>query len=1342
MASGIDLNRLSGHDELGMLARLSKGLGYRHLSLVSNFAEVRRLGQLGAELLDGAHSEVALQKFDQAFAVLDEASDGLIAGQLNMTRTELRAWLHFFRGKAFQAANRLVEARADLDASVWHLEEIRSALGAAFSQARMYTLAGTLLDRGDLLSGAPFQLLPAAIADYDAAIGLFRRLSEKSVELPDDWRRTLARLHLQRGVAKHRISPSSLAAPLEDYDTAIRHLDDLKSKLGEGFPNIWQHQLAHAYYNRGLAREAASGPEAAADDYEAAVSDLDMLLGRTTGEVPRDWLQLMADASGKRADTTDALRGAVGRRVADQTHAIMALENLRSRSGGAFTDSNMLALASAYHARGLSRESSPSHGVQAAIDDFSSAIEWLETVRSRSTEASAKTTTVLLAAAYVNRGGAHTKRPPGVLLSMNDFDCAIRLLEKIRSESHGQIDHHVALVLTRAYARRGASKRASVKYGPHAALSDYDAAINLLRSICAESDGTDRDNLVEALADAYDGRGATKKIAVGYGNAAAVADHSAAIRLMESAARRDPSRLSAEFLFSLACSYGNRADAIHSVNPGDASAAGDIAIAIEMLEALCSGKRGEVSYRWVRALAAASGNRSIVDAHSLTPGEKMRVQDKVIASLEALQLSLGLALPEDWSITLASAHARRAEIGGAQPDAAWDAGLSDLTRSIELVEGLRAVTTGEVEDRFLVLLAGFYFNRGVALYKSPEDNGPLVLADLRSALALWSLPSVRIVAQEYWIRCNYMLAIVLVQLDRHAEALEHVKSAGDSRLELVSQSVTLAEQREALKAGSSIAGLGAWLLARAGRAREGLAFLESQQAVMLKEALLRDEQTLIPRVGAAAAANIVAIRERILSVRNTLAQPFSAGGLLTSDFDPPMLGDALREQLLGLKAQFDKAVAETGANLRADALGIADLAQLAPAGGVIAVPVVTPFGSCAFVLSRKGVVQTLDLPDLKQEQVDARVGTLLQAEADYIEALTGDTSGTASVSDPVAVFEEVLQSEARAYWVDLMGPLWTFLSANGHRTSAPLTLVVTGALDSLPLHIAARDANSVSRHAIEDRVIRYAPSFAALRQMKTRSRREAVAAKRVLGVFAPQKEGLKQLDLPGSLGKEQRTLKMLVGESLVAVQKSAATRDWFLAELQARDRPITDLHLSMHSEFDPKHPERTRLKFVDAEGNWVWVSVQELLQLGEVRWLRQVCLASCQSGRSDTKAMPGEAIGLVAAFIQAGASSVLSAAYAILDDGAAKFIPALYRRRLAGEDLAEALRGEVCELLANRQVQQDGVRSGGAVPAATVETPPQGDSAQFVGGVRMRPGGSRARPLGLVDWAAYKPSTA
>jgi hypothetical protein len=171
-------------------------------------------------------------------------------------------------------------------------------------ETRLNDLAGAYMNRGNAKQFAPGFGPGAAIADYDAAIGLMETPRDDLGEAwPVPWRNNLANAYANRGNAKQSAPGFGPGAAMADCDAAIEIMEALRDALGEAWPMPWRNNLAIAYKNRGNAKQSAPGfgPGAAIADYDASIG-LGKTLRDALGEAwPMPWRNDLANAYMNRA---------------------------------------------------------------------------------------------------------------------------------------------------------------------------------------------------------------------------------------------------------------------------------------------------------------------------------------------------------------------------------------------------------------------------------------------------------------------------------------------------------------------------------------------------------------------------------------------------------------------------------------------------------------------------------------------------------------------------------------------------------------------------------------------------------------------------------------------------------------------------------------------------------------------------------------------------------------------------------------------------------------------------------------------------------------------------------
>ncbi|MFW6078158.1 MAG: CHAT domain-containing protein [Gemmatimonadota bacterium] len=325
-----------------------------------------------------------------------------------------------------------------------------------------------------------------------------------------------------------------------------------------------------------------------------------------------------------------------------------------------------------------------------------------------------------------------------------------------------------------------------------------------------------------------------------------------------------------------------------------------------------------------------------------------------------------------------------------------------------------------------------------------------------------------------------------------------------------------------------------------------------------------------------------------------------------------------------------------------------------PDGRTALLEYVTGYGgepTTLFVLTRDGpTAQLLPPADTLRDHV-ARFQALLDAGAD---------------ARPVA----------RALYTATLAPAVDALPADIDR----LVVVPSGPLHTVPLEALIMPDG---RHAIERFDIAYAPS-ASIAARRWRRPGDGERADRLLALADP---------MPSSGDDEPRPVRSGVVDSartaglepLPATAREAraigrfATDATILTRRRAREarfgrddlRGYGVLHFATHALVDDATLARTGLVLSPGEGE------DGFLTPGEVARLRLdadlVVLAACRTAGG--VAVRGEGIqGLTAAFLGAGARTVVASRWDVADEASARFMEGFYARMAAGEPVAAALR--------------------------------------------------------------------
>lgn len=106
-----------------------------------------------------------------------------------------------------------------------------------------------------------------------------------------------------------------------------------------------------------------------------------------------------------------------------------------------------------------------------------------------------------------------------------------------------------------------------------------------------------------------------------------------------------------------------------------------------------------------------------------------------------------------------------------------------------------------------------------------------------------------------------------------------------------------------------------------------------------------------------------------------------------------------------------------------------------------------------------------------------------------------------------------------------------------------------------------------------------------------------------------------------------------------------------------RDANVSShVHLSCHGRFDWLNPDSSGLLLAARQ----WLTLPEIVVDLDLRACRWLMLAACETGMADIETTPDEAVGQMAAFLQAGAASVTGTFWSVPDVSTALFVGQAY----------------------------------------------------------------------------------
>ncbi|HET6353461.1 CHAT domain-containing protein [Streptomyces sp.] len=325
---------------------------------------------------------------------------------------------------------------------------------------------------------------------------------------------------------------------------------------------------------------------------------------------------------------------------------------------------------------------------------------------------------------------------------------------------------------------------------------------------------------------------------------------------------------------------------------------------------------------------------------------------------------------------------------------------------------------------------------------------------------------------------------------------------------------------------------------------------------------------------------------------------------------------------------------------------------LTPAGGVLLVPVITPYGGLAFIV-RSGArnltaEDVLPLPDLDSNTLQGLLvgwAMCIPRATESLGAVMGAVSGTILLRYATADLDEL----CRLLWDVLMGPVADRLGGDG-----PVTILPHGGLGLLPLHAAA---SADGDYFLDRHPVTYAPSASALSQGLPRP----PGKRSVFALADPAR------DLPFAEAEAHLIASHFAPEASNIAVGADATKSAVLRHLPS----ASHLHFACHARYDWNSAMDSALQLAEDER----LSLAETLSVMGSSSARLVSLSGCDTGVSEIRQAADEYLGFPAALHQAGVPLVLSTLWPVNDQAAALLAGQFYRNHIgAGADPASALR--------------------------------------------------------------------
>lgn len=539
----------------------------------------------------------------------------------------------------------------------------------------------------------------------------------------------------------------------------------------------------------------------------------------------------------------------------------------------------------------------------------------------------------------------------------------------------------------------------------------------------------------------------------------------------------------------------------------------------------------------------------------------------------------------------------------------------------------------------------------------------------------------------------HFLGNIMAALSEWKQALEYYEAAiTDFRL-LFGSGVDEANARYALENAGSLFADGAYAAAKLADAQHAIALLEDGKARLLRLSLRIDSMPLTAQQRTRRDELRARLRDAERSYRNV------AG---TARSESLVLQQTLRIQLAEVISSAISPPVTPSDALDAIAQSVADgravVAPLLTAEGGVILVAVSHNGSIRLSITEAPAMTRLRLGQfLVGERPNARLGGWFGAYmANYISRYDNRQQWKDWLS--------AVEGLGSGLWSLVGQSIADALLAAGIERGTELVIVPQGTLGILPIGLAQDPYTG--RRLMDDYLVTYAPSLAALAVVHERlGRQKSTQAPTLAAIVDPNS------DLRFSVVEGTLVSSYFANDAKVVLQGESAQLDAVLRSIKGRDY----WHFATHGKFNWMDPRESGLILSEKQ----LLSVDALVNADSLGTPRLVVLSACETGLHDTFKTPEEFSGLPAAFLQIGASAVLSTLWPVDDLSTALLISKFYDLH-RGQGLAPALalqqaQGwlkqaslEALRAYAKVAVQQGRITSNSAEPLVNLRAPSEG----------------------------------
>ncbi|MBZ0302630.1 MAG: CHAT domain-containing protein, partial [Anaerolineae bacterium] len=324
-----------------------------------------------------------------------------------------------------------------------------------------------------------------------------------------------------------------------------------------------------------------------------------------------------------------------------------------------------------------------------------------------------------------------------------------------------------------------------------------------------------------------------------------------------------------------------------------------------------------------------------------------------------------------------------------------------------------------------------------------------------------------------------------------------------------------------------------------------------------------------------------------------------------------------------------------------EGLGLADLLANIPADGALVAPLFTTQGSAVFIVpgdvSEVTAEHVLMLDDFTLDDLSA-ITRSYNGEPGWLRYYMDYRFNGADASRLFYGIDDVTHRLWRAF----VGQIHERLETLGVQR---VLLMPQGDSNLVPLHAAWREVGGMRCYFMNDYIITYTPSMAALAAAK----RKPMQGEGALVVGVSKYETMN--DLPNTRAEAESIASLFGTEALLDGDASVGT-------VRERVPGKAFVHLSCHGGFGWGGDAFASALYL---GNDESLPLPQIIAHLDTDAARLVVLSACETGIVDFHNIPDEFVGLPAGFMQAGAQAVVSSLWAVEDRSTALLMERMYK---------------------------------------------------------------------------------